>query len=204
MLIGADSIGAALRDHVAVPDEVFDQLYPALQRERSAVHWTPVAVAMRAAALLAPDTQRVLDVGAGVGKLCLVGALTQGPGTRWCGVEREPTMVRAATSAARWLRVSDTATFLAGDAASLDWNEFDAFYLYNPFAEALFAANVDPLSLHGNYVETVTFFVQRLAALRAGTRVVTYHGLGGAMPAGYTLTHREKAGEDELRLYVRD
>jgi 2-polyprenyl-3-methyl-5-hydroxy-6-metoxy-1,4-benzoquinol methylase len=49
----------------------FDQIYPGEQRERSCLHWTPLDVAQRACALLASEpAARVLDIGAGVGKLC--------------------------------------------------------------------------------------------------------------------------------------
>jgi len=39
--------------------------------------------------------------------------------------------------------------------------------------------------------------------MRAGTRVVTYHGFGGKLPAGYALASREPAGGDALELWIR-
>ena len=67
-------------DPTSVEDEKFDLIYPPQIRELSSLHWTPVAVAAEAAKLLvtAPGT-RVLDIGCGPGKFCLVGAsLTDG------------------------------------------------------------------------------------------------------------------------------
>ena len=54
----------------------FDRLLPFYWRRLSIMHWTPVHVARRAAQLLVtgPKT-RVLDVGSGPGKFCLVGAM---------------------------------------------------------------------------------------------------------------------------------
>src|SRR3954452_18195742 len=71
----AAALGDALRSGAAVPDAEFDRLFPDELRDRSYLHWTPVEVAVRAAELLAPSPRgiRVLDVGAGVGKLCLIG-----------------------------------------------------------------------------------------------------------------------------------
>ena len=77
MIAEIAEIQSALRQRSPVPDEVFDQLYPRISRFRSSVHWTPVEVAIRVAELLdgAPGGQ-ILDVGAGVGKACIIGALT--------------------------------------------------------------------------------------------------------------------------------
>jgi len=75
MSAAATVVRAALREHIRIPDAVFDQLYPDHVRRLSAVHWTPIAAALRAAELLAPRCDaRVLDIGAGAGKLCCVGA----------------------------------------------------------------------------------------------------------------------------------
>ena len=36
----------------------------------------------------------------------------------------------------------------------------------------------------------------QLALARVGTRVVTYHGFGGEMPAGYEVVSRDYCGTD--------
>jgi SAM-dependent methyltransferase len=180
----------------------FDQIYPGEQRERSCLHWTPLDVAQRACALLASEpAARVLDIGAGVGKLCLVGALTTS--AHWFGIERDAAMVAAAQAAADALGVTARATFIEGDIDSLDWSVFDAFYLFNPFAEARWAVEGDRLARRDAFVATVALTEQRLADAAPGTRVVTYHGFGGEMPASYDLAHREPAHEDVLELWIR-
>ena len=78
---------------------------------------------------------------------------------------------------------------LAHDAFSLDWNEFDALYLYNPFELPLFtdAAGVPDHRIQVARVEA------RLAALPVGTRVVTLNGFGGVMPGTFELLYHERA-----------
>src|SRR5262245_28634990 len=79
-------------------DEEFDRIYPEPLRRISAEFWTPVRVARRAAELLVEGVSqgrrqslRVLDVGAGVGKLCAIGAITTG--AAFTGVEHREALV---------------------------------------------------------------------------------------------------------------
>src|SRR5258708_32599839 len=68
-------------------------------RALSGQHWTPVAVAARAADLLTrAGATRILDVGAGVGKFCIVGALSTA--AEFVGVERREGLVQVARRAA--------------------------------------------------------------------------------------------------------
>lgn len=183
-------------------DALFDRVFPAEQRFRSYLHWTPVDVARRACALLAPErNMRVLDIGAGVGKLCLVGAMHSD--ARWFGIERDREMVRVAIAAAEQLGVAARTSFAHGKLAQVDWPAFDAFYLFNPFAETLFACDGDALERRERYVADIAFVQDQLASARPGTRVVTYHGFGGDFPPGYELVHREPAHEDELCVWVQ-
>lgn len=196
-------VALALQHGHAVADPMFDLVFPAEQRFRSWVHWTPLDVAVRAAALLAwKRNARVLDVGAGVGKLCLVGALTTD--ASWFGVEQDPAMVEGARLAAVTLGVHDRVTFRCADATQVSWPEIDAVYLFNPFAEQRVAAEERNDSTGRDaYEANVRVVQQRLAAAQPGTRVVTYFGFGGGMPPGYDLVHREPACDDELSVWVR-
>jgi len=169
---------------------------------RSYLHWTPVDVAVRACALLAPGNEtQVLDIGAGVGKLCLIGAaITR---ATWIGVEINPRMVEAANHAARLLGVADRALFVCGDAHSIDWAAFDSLYFFNPFVEALFGSSKSSVPRRQEFIANLERAKLQLARMRPSTRVVTYHGFGGEMPNGFDLVHHEDAGEDRLCLWVR-
>lgn len=202
MLRHALAIRDALQRRAEVSDAELDQVFPEELRDRSQLHWTPVATALRAAELLAPTPgTRVLDVGAGVGKMCLVGALATG--ATWWGVEQDPVLVQAANHAAWALDVGRHTHFVVGDGSRLAWEEFDALYFYNPFGMLMLAPHASPFVRYATMQSTLRRIEQRLAATRPGTRVVTYYGYGGKLPAGYTRVSSEPAGGDALELWVR-
>ncbi len=194
-----------VRRRVAVEDDAFDRIYPQLVRERSSRFWTPVDVARRAAELLVVDrSTRVLDVGSGAGKFCLVGALaTEGDFT---GVEQRGHLVELSRKIARHYGAI-RAKYLHEDAVHTDWQSYDAFYFFNPFAENYFAdgeqidhtVELTPERFHHD----VGGAVAALAGARVGTRVVTYHGLGRQLPNTYDLHRCESAGSDALELWIR-
>lgn len=183
-------------------DSEIDRLYPESIAELGARHFTPAAVARRAAELLAPtEAHRVLDLGAGPGKLCLVGAATTG--ASFTGIEKRRHFVVAAIEAGARLLLRNV-HFIHADILDIDWRPYDAYYLFNPFAEHLmggmdgsFPARPARFAFYVHEVQ------RRLRDARPGTRVVTYHGFGGNMPHGFRLTACEDAGSDQLELWIK-
>ena len=197
-----------LVDALRREDDVdFDLVYPDWVRRLSARFWTPVTVAMRAAELLVggDDGCRVLDVGAGPGKFCLVGALTTG--AAFYGIEQRPGLVDIARETARAHGVRRV-TFAAGNMTRLNWAEFDGFYLFNPFTEHRAPRGWqidDSIKLRPHYTSRyVRAVFDKLRDTRRGARVVTYHGFGGEMPPEYSLQVRQLIGTDALELWVND
>ena len=186
----------------SVEDERFDQIYPARIRRLSALHWTPVRVAVEAARLLvtAPGT-RVLDIGCGPAKFCLVAAsLTDGFFT---GIEQRAELVAAARSAALRLQLEDI-EIIHGNVLDLPFSNYDAFYLYNPFEENMARGHkIDgsvPLSplLFKRYNRHV---VEQLGAMPMSTRVVTYAGYADEIPACYDC--EATFFDDDLKLWIK-
>jgi predicted RNA methylase len=203
MMPQAVAIRDALERRIAISDKELDEVFPEELRDRSHLHWTPVAIAMRVAELLAPAPgARILDVGAGVGKVCLIGALM----TRatWWGIEQDQALVSAANQAAWALGVDRRTRFVHGDGSRVAWDEFDALYFYNPFGTLMLAPHASAFVRYATLQGTLRRVEQRLAGTRVGTRVVTYHGFGGKLPPGFTLVSREPAGGDALELWVRE
>jgi SAM-dependent methyltransferase len=197
------ALRAALASGDHLPDGAFDALYPDELRARSELQWTAVPIAVRAAALLgAKPGEQILDVGCGVGKLCLIARLLSPDGVAWWGVDHEAALIDAANHAAWQLGLRDDVRFVHAEAWDIDWSRFDAFYFFNPFP-ALPDTPGNAFQKYGAFVQECARAEDRLAALRPGTRVVTYHGFGGDMPACFELAGREAAGTDELQLWLR-
>jgi SAM-dependent methyltransferase len=191
-------------------DDDFDNAYSDWVRRQSERHWTPVEVARLAADLLVTsEYTRVLDVGSGAGKFCIVGALTTRKG-RFYGVEQRADLVHAARQAARQYGVEPRVHFIQADITSIDWREFNAFYFFNPFSEPIeespdagvpFCGDTKAaLHLRHYYIQ---FARTQLAAAPSGTRVVTYYGLGGQLPPCYQCVRREGRGTDFVELWVK-
>ena len=190
-----------------MPDDMaFDAELPINLRFQSELHFTPVAVARLAAALLTPEPgMTVLDVGSGVGKFCITAARAR-PDAEFVGVEWRPSLVQLArTLAAR--SSTQNVEFIAADALDLDWSEFAGFYFYNPFAEAMFdggfkldgAIATDPL----DFIMYISAVRQRLARARQGTRLVTFHGMGAPPPDCYRFRFAETTAAGRLELWVK-
>jgi SAM-dependent methyltransferase len=123
--------------------------YPERERAVSSRFWTPVDVAIRAAELLVVDhTTRVLDVGSGAGKFCVIGALVTG--ASFTGVEHRVRLVDVARECARKWRATG-ATFVHDRFHVLTWTDFDAFYFYNPFQEGVFSADPSNSTIPSNF-----------------------------------------------------
>lgn len=170
----------------ALEDDQFDLIYPPQIRQLSFRHWTPVTIARRAAEfLVSKPGARVLDIGCGPGKFCIVGAvMTAG---HFTGVEQRPHLTQVARETIAQAKISN-AEVIQGNATDVDFSRFDAFYLFNPFEENLFMAGKIDASvalsnaLYEKYTEHVA---TQLALAPLGTRVATYCGDGQEVPLGY-------------------
>jgi SAM-dependent methyltransferase len=183
-------------------DESFDRIYPPAIRELSGGHWTPIAIARQAAEFLVttPGT-RVLDIGCGPGKFCLVGALiTTG---HFTGIEQRPhlaTLARKKVEQAGLRQVE----ILAGNVLDLDLARYDAFYLFDPFADQLGETPLidRTVPLSGESYRSYTAHVSRhLAAARVGTRVATYCGACEEIPPHYRCAGMSP--NRELKLWIK-
>ena len=169
-------------------DGLFDEQLPRRIQHHASVHFTPVEVARCAARLLTVrDGARVLDVGSGAGKFCLVAA-REVPTATFVGVELRAHLVAVAEQLATEHKLAN-ATFVHADAFDLDWSCFDAFYLFNPFAEQrhplVFVMDRTIELAPANFDQYVLEVQRRLALAALGTRVVTYHGFGAPLPDSY-------------------
>ncbi|MEO5718498.1 MAG: methyltransferase domain-containing protein, partial [Chthoniobacterales bacterium] len=190
----------AQEDIRSIEDEKFDQIYSVPIRKLSPFQWTPVRIANRAAKLLVTEPgTRVLDLGCGPGKFCLVAAALHE--AHFTGVEQRADLAAAAREATVALRLANI-EIIHGNITDISFADYDAFYLFNPFEENMFRGyRIDsavPLSaeLFERYVRHVA---AELGARPLGTRVVTYSGYADEIPACYEC--ESAFFHDELKLW---
>ncbi len=200
------SLAARLAAGDVVADSEVDCQFPESISRLSRIHWTPVAVAQAAARFLVAGTANplILDVGSGAGKFCGVGAVTTG--AAFVGVERRPLLVAVAQAFVARLPAPGV-RFLQGRMEDTDWLPYTGLYFYNPFGEAWLTESESIDNLENRswaaYVHYVRTTMARLYLMPAGTRVATYHGMGGPLPPGYRLESQENFPAGVLRCYVR-
>jgi len=180
----------ALRSNIHVKDDVFNEIYPPHIKELAQRHWTPVDVARMAAEYLAESPNcKVLDIGAGAGKFCLVGAAcTEG---MFYGVEQRESLTKISTKIARNNGINNV-EFIHSNIDRIEFSDFDSFYFYNSFYE-----NIDtscPIDKNVHFEEdlfhTYSNYVRdQLDRTPIGTRVVTYWSNWEEIPKSFDLKH---------------
>ena len=99
------------------------------------------------------------------------------------------------------------ASFALGDATRVPWTGFDALYVFNSFAENSFSRDDqfdETVELSPARRVSEALRVERaLAAMPAGTVLVTYYGLGGPIPGSYDRLHVARAGTGWLQVWRR-
>jgi hypothetical protein len=169
-------------------DSAFDWLYPEHIEAKSRRHWTPLAIAQRAAGFLAEPGARLLDIGSGVGKFCLAGAYHY-PETFFYGVEQRHELILYAEDAKNQVQLPN-AHFIYANMTQVKFVEFDHFYFYNSFYE-----NIDPedpiddtiATSYSLYTYYTRYLFNELDKKPVGTRLVTFHTANDEVPPSYRL-----------------
>ncbi len=175
-----------LKSGVKVNDEYFDTVYPVPLRSVSKLHFTPVAVAQYAAcALVERPGTRVLDIGSGAGKFCLVGAAcTEG---HFTGVEQRERLFRLSEEIAGHYALPNV-SFLHANITDIRFEGFDAFYFFNPFHENINQQNPLDFSVRLNrelYFRYSRFVREQLSKMPGGTKLATYFSNSDEIPGSY-------------------
>ena len=178
-----------------IKDEVFDLIYPTELQAVSAVHFTPVEVAKKAAHFLAPKGgERILDVGSGVGKFCMIGsAVTKGFFT---GVEQRKHLHQCAKSIALQHELSNI-QFIHANIMKIQFTDFDGFYIFNPFFENLNESGKldDSVVLKKGLFKKYSLYVnQQLDTKPIGTKLVTYYSFLIEIPDSYAVQSTDYDG----------
>jgi 16S rRNA G966 N2-methylase RsmD len=148
---------------------------------------------------------KVLDVGSGSGKFCLVGALNST--ASFFGVEQRQSLVKMAKQLAAAFDL-DNASFIYGNAVQLDWSDFDVIYLFNPYYENIMdeslRIDLDVKVGQDKYKSYITETINKLSQLNVGTKIVTYYGFGQELPDNFKLITSIPTGASQIDLWIKD
>lgn len=184
-------------------DKEFNHLFPSSIQALAQRHWSPLVVARKASGFLAKeDNVRILDVGSGIGKFCLVAGYYN-PNVSVYGIEQRKGLVNHADSAKEILNLNNV-FFIHGNFTQVDFRNYDHFYFYNSFYENLDDSNKIDESIEYS-TELYNYYNQylcmQLEQKPAGTRVATFHCLKNEVLQSYTLVDTEF--ENQLLYYIK-
>ena len=168
-------------------DVQFNNIYPSTIQLLASKHWTPLAVARKAANFLAAEKNvRILDIGSGVGKFCLAAAYHK-PDAFYFGVEQRKSLINHAEVARETLKL-DQVSFIHGNFTQLNFKDYDHFYFYNAFYENLVGTfkiddSIEYSAQLFHYYNTYLF--RLLEKKPAGTRLATFHSMEDEVPSCY-------------------
>ncbi|MEO8719704.1 MAG: methyltransferase domain-containing protein [Ginsengibacter sp.] len=174
-------------------DLVFNSLFPEHIKEVAEKHWTPIPVVEKAAAFLAASPNvKVLDIGSGSGKFCLVAAHKH-PLTSFYGVEQRSDLVSLSNELAIELQLKNV-FFICDNITNIDIENYDNFYFYNSFYENIIGTQ--KIDFNVKYSEQLydyynRYLFKQLDKKSAGTRLVTYHSFGSEIPPEYEVVHTD-------------
>jgi len=178
----------ALKLKNTVDDSAFDALYPEWIQKLAERHWTPVQIALLAADYLADKPQKkILDIGSGAGKFCLVGALsTEG---RFYGIEQRESLIKLSREIAVKNNI-DNVEFIHSNINEVSFACYDAFYFYNSFFENLDGSYPIDKTIKRKselYYSYSAYVKKQLAETSAGTRLVTFWSNRDEIPESFDL-----------------
>jgi SAM-dependent methyltransferase len=169
-------------------DAAFDWLYPEHFQLLSLKHWTPLAIARKAAEFLAEPDARVLDIGSGVGKFCLAAGY-HFPETHFYGAEQRHELICQAEEVKSYIALPNV-NFIYANITQINFKEFDHFYFYNSFYENIDPGNQidDTIELSESlYAYYTLYLFKALDEKPAGTRLVTFHSFEQEIPPSFKL-----------------
>jgi SAM-dependent methyltransferase len=186
-----------------VSDEEFDLIYPSDIKSLSKRHWTPVSIAKIASDFLCYDKDlKILDIGSGVGKFCMVGA-TLKPQCQFFGIDIRENYIKLSNKLKGSYRIRNV-EFLNKDILELSLNYYDCIYFFNSFQERIdntaYIDNYSELS-YDLYKDYTKHIFSQFDSMPIGTRIATYHTADFYIPGNYTMVG--KLFDAKLKFYIK-
>ncbi len=192
----------SIKDKQKPSDLVFDKIYPKKYQEHSARHFTPVKIAIKAAKLLVDEpTDKILDIGSGVGKFCCIGSSVTK--AHFYGVEKRKALINLSNKIKRMYKLKN-AHFINNDFTKLDFSKFNGIYFFNSFHENFDETCVldetSKVSLRA-YKKYHSDLVLKLNECKSGTKLVTFHTFKNKIPSTYQFIDMNETGL--LKFYIK-
>lgn len=173
---------------IPIEDDDFDEIYPDEIRPMAFTHFTPVEMAIKAAKFLVQKTgTRVLDIGSGAGKFCMIGSVcTDG---HFTGVEQRDNLHEMALRIYGKYKLKNI-DFINSNINQIDFSDYDAFYFFNPFYENIiqFEKIDDAVEVETDlYDEYSNYVKNQLDKMPSGSRLVTFFSAYDEVPRSYKL-----------------
>lgn len=156
--------------------------------ETAEIHFTPVHIAKTAARYLADSKDaKILDVGSGAGKFCMIGAACTE--AHFVGVELREDLCVTANRVSKHYNLKNV-EFINSNITNIDFTKFDAFYFYNSFYENVVpSGRIDEeIKLSRElYDEYSLYMKEQLDKMPIGTKLVTYFSYLKEVPDSFDV-----------------
>jgi len=163
------------KDKINQDDTAFENVLSKSVQGHSYIHWTPIEVIQMAVHWLGTESQnKILDIGSGVGKFCIIGGMNSR--AHFTGVEKRKNLVEQANKLRSDLALTNV-QFIHSDITKIDFSDFTSFYFYNPFCEhmALSGGIDDQIQFDEDAFYAYQDFVEeQLKRTPKGTKLVKY------------------------------
>ena len=196
-----------LQSRQYVDDTEFDRVFPAYYQLQSSIHWSSILVAYQIAEWIELfNKNKLVDIGCGVGKLCLLlGILTK---YEIFGIEQRLKLVLVAKQIIEKNKFENI-SITQMNMLDLDWEDFDIYYLYNPFQEHLINSGISILERDLDfdrkfYAQYTSEVYKQLCTAKPGKVLITFHGYGGSVPPGWKMIASKHIDDGELTMWIKD
>lgn len=192
-----------LKEDRNIPDKEFDQIFPPKIRSLSSRHWTPVLVAKIAGNFLCQDDhQKIIDIGSGVGKFCLVAGSLY-PNCTFHGVDIRDSFIKLSNKIKTKHSIANV-DFDCCDILETDLKEYDGIYFFNSFQEKIDDSSVmdeESAISHELFNVYTQHLYQKFLQMPVGTRLVTYHTAEFCVPENYKMVETHLMGN--VKCYIK-
>jgi hypothetical protein len=191
---------SALQNRQTINDELFDQFLPQEYHSLSNRHFTSIHIAQTAAEFLCDQQNpEILDIGSGIGKFCLVGAM--GYSGNFTGIEYRKQLHEIASALQEKLQIKNI-IFKHRNIINESFESYNGFYMFNPFLEQ----KDDSAKINADFnfqgdVNYTEFVISELNDKTHGTRLVTYYISDKDIPTSFSLVKSLNGGK--LKCFIK-